>query len=227
MGMMECKKALVEAGGDMDKAVDNLQQIRRSQRGRKSLREARKASSPSTSRLAAKLACSWKSIAETDFVARSVTASRRFATRWPKKVAANPSVDLEADRQAAVAKIGENIKIARNARLEVSGNGLVTAYIHRRESRRACRVGAGKTETANREEFKQLVRTSPCRSRRDIRTRFPLKQVARKSSPRNARSPRSRIASKASRRRRWKDSGRRARQILPDLLPRGSGFREA
>ena len=68
-------------------------------------------------------------------------------------------MDLEADRIAAVARIGENIKIARHARLEVTGNGLVAAYIHTGAKVGVLvEVGAGKAETTSREEFKQLVK---------------------------------------------------------------------
>ena len=41
VGMMECKKALVEAGGDMDKAVDNLRKSGAASAAKKSLRDAR------------------------------------------------------------------------------------------------------------------------------------------------------------------------------------------
>jgi len=95
---------------------------------------------------------------ETDFVARN-ESFRAFADELAKKIAANPAVDLEADRIAAVARIGENIKIARHARLEVTGNGLVAAYIHTGAKVGVLvEVGAGKAETISREEFKQLVK---------------------------------------------------------------------
>ena len=95
---------------------------------------------------------------ETDFVARN-EAFRAFADELAKKVATNPAADLEADRQAAVSKLGENIKITRNARLEVTGNGLVAAYIHTGAKVGVLvEVGAGKAETAGKEEFKQLVK---------------------------------------------------------------------
>ena len=66
---------------------------------------------------------------------------------------------MEADRVAVVAKIGENIKISRHQRIEVSGNGLVAAYIHTGAKVGVLvEVGAGKPETTGKEEFKQLVR---------------------------------------------------------------------
>src|SRR5206468_12720529 len=66
---------------------------------------------------------------------------------------------LDAEREAAVAKIRENIKVARNARLEVSGNGLIAAYIHTGAKVGVLvEVGAGKESTVANDEFKQLVR---------------------------------------------------------------------
>ena len=50
---------------------------------------------------------------------------------FTKKLAADPKADLEPDRVAQVAKIGENIKISRFHRLEVTGNGMVAAYIQK------------------------------------------------------------------------------------------------
>ena len=54
---------------------------------------------------------------------------------------------------------GENIKISRHHRMEVSGNGVVAGYIHTGGKVGVLvEVGAGKQETTANEEFKQLVR---------------------------------------------------------------------
>jgi elongation factor Ts len=68
-------------------------------------------------------------------------------------------VDLEADRVAAVAKIGENIKISRHHRMEVSGNGMIAAYIHTGAKVGVLvEVGAGREATVANDEFRQLVK---------------------------------------------------------------------
>ena len=158
VGMMECKKALVEAGGDMEKAVDNLRKSGIAGAAKKSLRDAREGVIAQHITPGGKSGVLVEINCETDFVARN-EGFRAFCDEVAKKVAANPAVDLEADRQAAVAKIGENIKIPRNARLEVSGNGLVAAYIHTGAKVGVLvEVGAGKAETTGRDEFKQLVK---------------------------------------------------------------------
>jgi elongation factor Ts len=58
-----------------------------------------------------------------------------------------------------VAKIRENIQIPRHARMEVSGNGMVAAYIHTGAKVGVLvEVGAGKETTVANGEFKQLVK---------------------------------------------------------------------
>jgi len=95
---------------------------------------------------------------ETDFVARN-ESFRAFGEEIAKKVANDANANLESDREAAVAKIGENIKVARNARMEVSGNGLIAAYIHAGAKIGVLvEVGAGKESTVANDEFKQLVK---------------------------------------------------------------------
>jgi len=158
VGMMDCKKALVEAQGDMDKAVDILRKSGAASAAKKSLREAREGVIAQYITPGGKAGVLVEVNCETDFVARN-DSFRAFCDEVAKKIATNPGADLEADRQAAVGKIGENIKITRNARLEVSGNGLVAAYIHTGGKVGVLvEVGAGKAETSNSEEFKQLVK---------------------------------------------------------------------
>ncbi len=158
VGMMECKKALVEAQGNIELAIDNLRKSGAASAAKKATREAREGiisqyiSPGGKSGVLVEVNC------ETDFVARN-EGFRAFCDEIAKKVATDPNVNLEADREAAVGKMGENIKIARNARLEVSGNGLVAAYIHTGGKVGVLvEVGAGKPETVTREEFKQLVK---------------------------------------------------------------------
>jgi elongation factor Ts len=58
-----------------------------------------------------------------------------------------------------LAKIGENIQLPRFVRYEVSGNGIVAAYIHTGAKVGVLvEVGAGKEATVSNEDFKQLVR---------------------------------------------------------------------
>lgn len=157
-GMMDCKKALTEAGGDMDKAVEILRKKGQSSVISKGAREAREGVIAQYIAPGGKAGVLVEINCETDFVARNETF-RAFTDEVAKKLAANPNADLEADRAAAVGKIGENIKTARNARMEVTGNGLVAAYIHTGAKVGVLvEVGAGKPETVSNDEFKQLVK---------------------------------------------------------------------
>ncbi len=157
-GMMDCKKALTEAGGDLEKAVDYL---RKKGAATASVKAARAAKDGAIAQYIApdgRLGVLVEVNSETDFVARNETfrvfcedAARRYATE------ANP--DLENERQALVAKIRENIKIARHAKMDVGGNGMIAGYIHTGAKIGVLvELGAGKTETVAKDEFKQLVR---------------------------------------------------------------------
>jgi len=157
-GMMDCKKALTEAGGDMEKAVDILRKSGAASAAKKATRDAREGVIAQYIAPGGKAGVLVEVNCETDFVARN-DSFRAFCDEIAKKVATDPNANLEADREAAIGKIGENIKIARNARMEVSGNGLVAAYIHTGAKVGVLvEVGAGKAETASTEEFKQLVK---------------------------------------------------------------------
>jgi elongation factor Ts len=157
-GMMDCKKALTEAGGDMDKAVDILRKSGAASAAKKALRDAREGVIAQYIAPGGKAGVLVEVNCETDFVARN-ESFRAFCDDIARKVAADPNANLDADREAAVGKIGENIKIARNARMEVSGNGLVAAYIHTGAKVGVLvEVGAGKAETTGKDDFKQLVK---------------------------------------------------------------------
>ena len=157
-GMMECKKALTAAQGDLEVAVDNLRKSGAASAAKKATRDANEGLIAQYILPGGKSGVLVEVNCETDFVARN-DSFRAFCDELAKKIANDPAVDLEADRQAAVARIGENIKITRNARLDVVGNGLVAAYIHTGAKVGVLvEVGAGKAETTTRDEFKQLVK---------------------------------------------------------------------
>lgn len=157
-GLMDCKKALSEANGDFDAAVDILRKKGQASAAKKAGREAKEGVIASYIAPGAKVGVLSEVNCETDFVARN-ESFRAFCDDIAKKLAAEPNANLEADRVGAVAKIGENIQIGRHARIEVAGNGLVAAYIHTGAKVGVLvEVGATKDETTQKEEFKQLVR---------------------------------------------------------------------
>jgi elongation factor Ts len=139
LGMMDCKKALAEADGDMDKAIEDLRKA-------SGLKAAKKAS-----RVAAEGVVMTKIAddgnygvlievnSETDFVARDENFLN-FAEQVLDVAFNNKSADvaslleggLEDTRQALVQKIGENINLRRVERVEFedANAGIVESYIH-------------------------------------------------------------------------------------------------
>jgi len=158
VGMMDCKKALVEAAGDLDKGVEILRKKGQATAAKKATREAKEGVIAQYIAPGGKLGVIVEVNSESDFVARN-DMFKAFCDEVAKKLAADPNVNLDADREAIVSKIRENIKIARHARMEVSGNGLVAAYIHTGAKVGVLvEVGAGKESTAASDDFKQLVK---------------------------------------------------------------------
>src|SRR6185436_3374050 len=128
-GLMDCKKALTEANGDFDAAVDILRKRGVASAAKKATREANEGLIAQYIQPGSRVGILVEVNCETDFVARNENF-RAFCEEIAKKLAANPNADIEADRVAQVAKIGENIKVSRKERIEVTGNGMVAAYIH-------------------------------------------------------------------------------------------------
>jgi elongation factor Ts len=157
-GLMDCKKALAETNGDLNAAVDNLRKKGVASAAKKAGREAREGVIAQAILPGAKVGVLVEINCETDFVAKNDTF-RAFCDDIARRLAIDPKADLEAERVAAVAKIGENIKISRFHRLEVKGNGLAAAYIHTGAKVGVLvEVGAGKEATVGNDTFKQLVR---------------------------------------------------------------------
>jgi len=157
-GMMDCKKALTEANGDINAAVDILRKKGAAPAAAKSAREAKEGIVSRYISPDGKLGVLVEVNCETDFVARN-EMFKAFAEDAAKRLATDPNANLDADAQAMVAKIRENIKVARHARMEVNGNGMIAGYIHTGGKVGVLvEVGAGKESTVANEEFKQLVK---------------------------------------------------------------------
>jgi elongation factor Ts len=157
-GLMDCKKALTEAAGDLEKAVDILRKKGAASAAKKASREANEGvivqsvAPGSKSGILVEINC------ETDFVARN-ESFRAWCDEVAKTLLANPAADTEATRTAQVAKIGENIQISRHHRMEVKGHGMIAAYIHTGAKVGVLvEVNAGKEATVAQEDFRQLVR---------------------------------------------------------------------
>ena len=157
-GLMDCKKALTEAKGELDLAVDILRKRGSATAAKKASRQANEGLIVQYIQPGARIGVLVEVNCETDFVARN-ESFRAFCDEVARTFAAKPQADLEALRTAQVAKLGENIKISRHHRLEVSGHGMVAAYIHTGAKVGVLvEVGAGQERTVASDQFKELVR---------------------------------------------------------------------
>lgn len=157
-GLMDCKKALTETGGDLDEAVDVLRKAGTIKAAKKAGREAREGlivhyiQPDSRAGVLAEINC------ETDFVAKNETF-QDFCAEVVKLRLTAPDTDFEVLRTAQVVKIGENILLSRHEILEVEDTGVLAAYIHTGAKVGVMvEVGATKEETLNSDTFKQLVK---------------------------------------------------------------------
>ena len=123
LGMMECKKALTEAGGDIDTAIENLRKNSGLKAAKKAGRTAAEGAVVTRVAEDGSYGVMVEINSETDFVARddnfiafaNKVADAFFAAK-SEDVAAIMEGELEADREQLVQKIGENIGVRRSVR---------------------------------------------------------------------------------------------------------------
>ena len=136
LGMMECKKALTEAGGDLKKAEDLLRIKSGAKAGKAAGRVAAEGvigaylSGDATAGALVELNCETDFVAKNDdFVAFAQALAELVATKNPADMAALLAMPgIEAQRQALVQKIGENITIRRYAQLQTQAK--LAQYVH-------------------------------------------------------------------------------------------------
>jgi elongation factor Ts len=149
-GMMDCKSALTEVGGDIEAGVDWLRKKGLSKAAKKSDRIAAEGLIGLTA------AGAWGTVvevnSETDFVAKNETF--QGLVRNITAVAAKVGTDVEAIKAAAyptggtvadaianaIATVGENMTLRRAAALSV-GAGVVASYIHTATGEGLGRIG--------------------------------------------------------------------------------------
>lgn len=140
VGMMDCKKALTEANGDMDRAIDVLREKGLAASAKKAGRIAAEGIVLAYTDEAKKVSVLVEVNSETDFVAKNekfvnyVTAvAKTIADTNPADVdellakpLAGDTRTVQENLQDMVLSIGENMKIRRFERVE----GITTSYIH-------------------------------------------------------------------------------------------------
>ncbi|WP_101775294.1 translation elongation factor Ts [Pasteurella oralis] len=130
-GMMECKKALVEANGDIELAIDNMRKSGQAKAAKKAGRVA--AEGVILARVGAGFGVLVEMNCETDFVAKDA-GFLELANEVADYALANKGVTIEAlqaqfeeKRAALVAKIGENMNIRR---VQFLDGDVVGSYLH-------------------------------------------------------------------------------------------------
>ena len=136
LGMMECKKALTEAGGDLAKAEELLRIKSGAKAGKAASRVAAEGvigaylSGDARAGALVELNCETDFVAKNDdFVAFAQALAELVATKNPADVAAlvaHPGI--ESQRQALVQKIGENISIRRFSQMQTKAK--LAQYVH-------------------------------------------------------------------------------------------------
>jgi elongation factor Ts len=151
-GMMECKKALVEANGDIELAIDNMRKSGQAKAAKKAGRVA--AEGVILARIGAGFGVLVEMNCETDFVAKD-EGFKGLANEVADYALANKGIAIEAlaaqfeeKRTALVAKIGENMNIRRVQYLE--GN-VIAQYLH------GAKIGVLVAGEGSEEELKKVA----------------------------------------------------------------------
>lgn len=150
-GMMDCKAALTETGGDLEAAVDWLRKKGLSKAAKKSGRTAAEGLVVAATKDGAGVLVEVNS--ETDFVARNEIFQKM--AREIADVALSTNGDVEAVKAAKlqgagmtvaekvaemVGSIGENMNVRRSAMVKAPG-GVVASYIHNQTTEGAGKIG--------------------------------------------------------------------------------------
>ena len=134
VGMMECKKALVEAKGNIEKALDLLRSNSALKAEKKSARVA--ADGVIKVHVSKNYATMVEINSETDFAAKD-DSFIEFAKNIEERLVSKKYLDVEdlkkdveEDRQKLVQSIGENIQVRRLATLEFHSSKKLGTYLH-------------------------------------------------------------------------------------------------
>lgn len=139
VGMMDCKKALEEAAGDMDKAVEILRKRGIAKAESRAGRVAKEGLIASYLQADNRLGVLLEVNSETDFVARTdefqaftreTAAYLATASSSPEAFAKDPDKPVKDKLLELIAKTGENLSVRRFARFALEGEGLIASYIH-------------------------------------------------------------------------------------------------
>lgn len=134
-GMMDCKRALAEAAGDMDKAIEILRKTGAAKAEKKSVRTVKEGKVYAT--IANGVGIMFEVLCETDFAAKNERFTKYLPELATRIAAYSETGDISAVAQqreretitAMIAVIGENIQLRRAVRW-ISADGVCACYLH-------------------------------------------------------------------------------------------------
>jgi len=145
-GVLDCKKALQETDGDMDKAIEYLRKKGLAAASKKTSREAKDGTVSAQVSEDGKTGVMVEVNCETDFVARTDDFKNLVAALVRQMMAllnltnaeallAAPFIDNSSKTVAeqlteTIAKLGENMIVRRAVRFDMAGEGILDSYIH-------------------------------------------------------------------------------------------------
>ncbi|TCL69421.1 translation elongation factor Ts (EF-Ts) [Hydrogenispora ethanolica] len=171
-GMMDCKRALSEMNGDLDKAIEFLREKGLAAAAKKAGRVAAEGLVSSLIRVDKKAGVLVEVNCETDFVAKNPDF-QQFVNDVSQAVLDHAPADLEGlagltissgktvseTLTGLIATIGENMAVRRFARFELTENGAVDSYIHMGGKIGVLvEIGVSKAATAGDPDFAAFVK---------------------------------------------------------------------
>jgi elongation factor Ts len=173
-GMMDCKAALAEAGGDLEEAETILRKKGIADAEKKAGRAAKEGVIASRIVDDAKTGILVEVNCETDFVAKNENFTD-FVDKILDHIASSETADsldgllvqdfsgdaatLDEFIKAKVGELGENMGLTRFAKFELDGTGIVASYIHMQGRVGVLvEVACGKAETAADDGFREFVK---------------------------------------------------------------------
>ncbi len=203
-GMMDCKKALTECNGDMEKAIEFLREKGLAAATKKAGRIAAEGVVTTYVNDAATVGSIIEVNSETDFVAKNADF-QAFVAQLAKIVAEenpadvenfmtmkyNDSMTVEAALQDKILTIGENMKIRRFARYE----GKVASYVHGGGKIGVLTLIEGEDTTAAKEVAMHIAAINPlymskdCVPEADVEKEKNIIIAQIKEDPKNASKP--------------------------------------
>lgn len=161
VGMMECKRALVEAAGDKATAVRILRERGLATAGKKASRLAKEGQVAAEVVAGGKMGVLVEVNSETDFVARSPVfqAFLKTVVEKAKTVQGDLGEAMKDEVTAKIQETGENLIIRRSVRFEISQPGAVASYIHLGGKVGVLlEVGCTDEATVQKDLFKEVVK---------------------------------------------------------------------